>query len=277
MSKELEDKVLNANIKYHTALAEVYDRDQPHFLTENIMRVDAILADLATKTGGNSLLDLGCGTGFVINIAKKYFKKIVGVDITPAMLNRVDTENGQIKLYEANTNNLSFLESNSFDVCTGYSFLHHLADFEPTINEAFRCLRPGGFFYSDQDPNSHYWALIDSIKGYENLPVYIQREVRFVIDSFEESITGKNLSIEDVNMAEYHDISKGGIDVDALSNLFQKIGFTSVDFHYEWYLGQGKVIHQQPKEDAGAIEKYLREILPASRSLFKYFSVFAEK
>ena len=64
------DKVLEANIVYHTALADTYDQTQPHFRPENVARIDRIIANLAEKTGGGSLPDLRCSTRFIIGIAK---------------------------------------------------------------------------------------------------------------------------------------------------------------------------------------------------------------
>jgi len=39
---------------------------------------------------------------------------------------------------------------------------------------------------------------------------------------------------------------------------------------YDWYLGQGKVMHQQSLEEAAVIEAYLREVAPLANHLFKY-------
>jgi len=277
MMEDLKKKVLDANISYHSALSQDYDKSQPHFLPENVARVDAILKSIAPKAGRNSLLDLGCGTGFIINIAKKYFNRIVGIDITSAMLDQVDTSGGHIELFKSDTSDLSFLAADSFDVCTSYSFLHHLMDFEPTLRQAYRCLRSGGVWYSDQDPNRHYWQLIQSIQDKNNLPEIISQEVHSVVKSFDETIIGTDITLEDASLAEYHDISKGGIDADELIGLMKSIGFSSAECHYEWYMGQGKILHQQSPADANMIEIYLRDLLPASRFLFKYFSIFAEK
>ncbi|MBN1306084.1 MAG: class I SAM-dependent methyltransferase [Anaerolineales bacterium] len=277
MKDKLEKDVIKANIAYHTALADSYDKDQPHFMSENVARVDAILAELARKTGGGSLLDLGCGTGFIVDIAKKYFDRIVGVDITPAMLSHVEVEKGKIEVYEADTSDLSFLEEESFDVCTAYSFLHHLLDFEPTLHQAYRCLKPGGKFYADQDPNCHYWQLITGIEMQDSLADILKREIRYVVDSLEEAVAETGLTIEEAALAEYHDVSKGGIDGEEMVGLLKNIGFGSATCRYEWFLGQGYVIHQHSPEMAAAMEAYLREILPASRHLFKYQALFAEK
>lgn len=277
MADDLEIKILAANIKYHSALAKTYDAKQPHFLPENQARIDGILARLAAKTGGESLLDLGCGTGFIINIAKKYFRRIVGVDITQDMLDLVDTGGALVKVYKADTKDLTFLPAESFDVCTGYSFFHHLFDLKPTLLQAYRCLRPGGILYIDQDPNYHYWRLMKAIKDHRDLSGIVSREIRSVLNIPEELADGTNLSTVDVSMAEFQKVEKGGLDPDKVAGLMESVGFSAVQYRYEWFLGQGKVFHQQPPEEARVIEAYLREALPATRNLFKYISFYAQK
>ena len=271
-----ETSVIDANIKFHTALADTYDQTQPHYKPENLARVERILADLAKKTGGESLLDLGCGTGFIINIAKKYFNRVVGVDITPAMLDRIDTKGGQIELHLADTGKLP-LPSDGFDVCTAYSFLHHLYDLGPTLSEAYRCLRVGGFFFSDQDPNHHYWRLMYDLKEHNDLTGIVEREVRSVVSISDDIAAETELSAEEVSLAEFQKVKKGGFEPDGIAAMMNAIGFKAVNYRYEWFLGQGNVLHQQSASDAQLIENFLRERLPATRHLFKYVTFGAEK
>ena len=77
---------IEANIDYHTKLVKIYEKSQPHFRPENQKKIKKLLKLFAQKTGGKELLDLGCGTGFILELAHPYFKKLVGIDITPAML-----------------------------------------------------------------------------------------------------------------------------------------------------------------------------------------------
>ena len=88
------DEVLRANIDFHTALADTYDMEQPHYCPENKALVSADLARLADRAGSQLLIDFGCGTGFVIHLAIPYFDSIIGVDITPAMMSKVDLCSG---------------------------------------------------------------------------------------------------------------------------------------------------------------------------------------
>jgi predicted TPR repeat methyltransferase len=125
--------------------------------------VDRQLRKVFGATNARRLLDLGCGTGFIINIAKKYVKAIDGVDVTEAMLTRVDRSgDAVIRLHIADSGSFSVTEG-SYDVVTAYSFLHHLYDIEPTLRNAAKALRPGGKFYADLEPNFYFWRAISDL------------------------------------------------------------------------------------------------------------------
>lgn len=273
-SSELAD-IIKANINYHTALADGYNEKQPYFRRENVERVEAIIADLASRSGGGCLLDLGCGTGFIINIAKKYFKRIIGVDITPAMLKQVDLSDGNIELFEASSENLP-VGDEEVDVCTGYSFLHHLYNLPATFKEIYRCLRPHGLFYFDQEPNYYYWWLMNSLEQEPELNDMVKREINSVVHDVEEVVADTGLPPDVVRMAEYQ-MKKGGFKADQIVALFQDAGFQNLRYKYEWYLGQGVVMRNRGVAQALTIEGFLRDSLPATRHLFKYLSFYGEK
>src|SRR6185436_11266653 len=156
----LTQKVIEANIAFHSKLAPHYQTCEPHFRPENVAKVERRLVALVQATGAESLLDLGCGTGFMINIAKKYVQRITGVDVTQAMLDRVDRSgSASIELVNHDTGTYPAAPG-AFQLVTAYSFLHHLAELGPTFRTASRALAPGGKFYADLEPNFHFWASI---------------------------------------------------------------------------------------------------------------------
>lgn len=275
MSESEKTKIIDANIAYHSALADTYDKDQPHFKQENQERVDAIIKALAQEAGNGSLVDFGCGTGFVINIAKKYFKRVAGVDITQKMLDLVDLTGGNIELFKTETSDTS-LKSSEFNVCTAYGFLHHLQEPETTFKEAYRILRENGTFYADLDPNYYYWDMIRNIQDCSTDNQILSREIKSVIDKVDEISDRFHLDREVISLAEYQKIVKGGFKEEEIVALLLKAGFAHVDFNYEWYIGQAYYIHNEP-ETGEMIEAYLRKLLPATRHLFKYVSFKARK
>lgn len=268
-------KVIEANILYHSILAEDYDKSQPNFRPENIDKVDKILQSIALKTEGKSLVDLGCGTGFIINIAKKYFKKIVGVDITEKMIERVNIEGGNIKLYLSEIANTP-LESGEFDVCTAYAVLHHIKDLKSVFAEAYRLLKPGGILYTDLDPNFYYWDCIKRINIQTIKNKILQGEIFSVINKDDEISSCFNLDKEIIALAEYHKMKKGGFEEEHIVELLKSVGFELEQFRYEWFLGQAYYLHNE-KDNNIIIEDYLRTFLPATRHLFKYIAIYAKK
>ncbi|HMN86303.1 MAG TPA: metalloregulator ArsR/SmtB family transcription factor [Bauldia sp.] len=107
----------------------------------------AMLAALGARRF-DSLLDLGTGTGRMLELFAPLFARAVGVDASPAMLavaranlDRAGIANVQIRL--GDIYNLP-LPRDSFDVVTVHQVLHYLDDPERALAEAARVLRPGG-------------------------------------------------------------------------------------------------------------------------------------
>src|SRR5947209_19822576 len=150
------DDVIAANIEVHPRMASTYQSNEPHFRPENRAKVRRVLETLAARAGGGRLLDVGCGTGFVIDLARDLFRRIDGVDVTPAMLERVDCSGGNVHLHEANAEALPFASA-TFDMASSYAFMHHVADHVAILREVRRLLKPGGLFYVDLEPNKLFW------------------------------------------------------------------------------------------------------------------------
>src|SRR5271166_6612239 len=108
IQKVMAHPVIQANIEVHTRLAATYEQTEPHFRPENRAKVRRVLEELRGRCGGGKLLDLGCGTGFMIGLAHDLFAEVHGVDVTPAMLARVDTSPGNIFLHTTPAEQLPF-------------------------------------------------------------------------------------------------------------------------------------------------------------------------
>ena len=71
MSEATHKKVIEANIDLHSRLANDYNQTEPHFRPENVNIVDKTISELFTKTRGQRLLDIGCGTGYFHELLRK--------------------------------------------------------------------------------------------------------------------------------------------------------------------------------------------------------------
>lgn len=261
---------IEANIVVHSRVAAVYNETEPHFRPENQERVKNILKGLRPRSPGGKLLDVGCGTGFIINLVKDLFDEIHGIDITEDMLKRVDTS-GNVTLHRGQVEKMPFADA-SFDFVTAYAFLHHVENTELILAEVYRVLRPGGIFYIGLDPNRLFWQAMKTLEdsGDETLDPIVKREIDAVLhidDKLEEEF---GLDPEIVRRAEPMKSERGGLDPNDLSAEAKRVGFRQVEFTPDWFLGQGTVMHGDSFEVADKIDAYLRKVTPLSTALFKY-------
>ena len=286
MSTQKYDEVIKANIAVHSKLASLYAKTEPHFRPENLAVVDGMLKRLVAETSATTLLDLGCGTGFMINLAKHHVKHVVGVDVTRAMLDQVDTSGpAKIELHEHDTGSFP-APPGSFDLVTAYSFLHHLYDIAPTLKTAANALRKGGRFYADLDPNFYFWEAISALErggkkeGYDPL---VTREIDAVVHKDDQMNEEHGIPNAVLNDAEYGKNIAGGFKEDVLRATLLEVGFTEVTFTYYWYLGQALVVNDEskPREqrlaDAVLVDSVLKKVMPLSRHLYKYIGFVATK
>ena len=94
-------------------------------------------------------LDIGCGTGMVIESIKKIFPAatVYGCDIAYPMLQRAREKSGpnSAKLLCGECENLPFNQT-SFDTVTSSLTYQWVTDFQTAFKEVKRVLRPGGVF-----------------------------------------------------------------------------------------------------------------------------------
>ena len=104
------------------------------------------------KKQPKSILDIATGTGdLAINLVKTGANKIVGLDISPGMLEvgkrKIAEKNlGQkIEMVIGDSENLPF-DNNSFDAITVAFGVRNFEDLEKGLSEIYRVLRPQGTF-----------------------------------------------------------------------------------------------------------------------------------
>ena len=283
MSTPLAQKVIEANIAVHSKLAAHYQTCEPHFRPENVAKVEHRLAAIAQETRAENLLDLGCGTGFMINIAKKYVRRIVGVDVTQPMLDRVDRSgSASIELVNHDTGTYPAAPG-AFQLVTAYSFLHHLCELAATFRTANQALAPGGKFYADLDPNFYFWESICQLERGGDYHPLVRREIEAVTFKDEEIEAKFGVSRETFNHAEFGKDIAGGFKEETLRLQLIEAGFASVEFHYHWFMGEGFLINSGPGareelfQQAAVVNDALQRALPVSRNMFKYLGFVATK
>lgn len=270
-------EVVEANRKVHTRLATVYDTTEPHFRPENRAKVRRRLEALAASAPSTArMLDLGCGTGFVISLAHDLFERIDGIDATDAMLERVDTSPGNIHVQRGLIEALPFDDA-TFDAVTTYSVLDHLEDPTALMREAARVLRPGGVLYIDLIPNRRFWQSVQAASEAPGRPfgAIVEREIGELVHHGERLEREYGIPPEVWALAEPQKSALPGFDSHELRLDLEAAGFATVSIDHEWFLGQASLIHGPDPESAAVVHDHLTALLPASAGLFKYLVVVA--
>lgn len=275
-----KNRSIEANQIVHTALSDIYKDSEPHYRKENIEKISGIIKSLQLKSGAKSLLDMGCGQGFIIDIAKTSFSFIRGVDVTQAMLDKVDvssSHNCDIAVVLSSVENTPF-ENCSFDMCTAYAVLHHLSDLRAFFAEVNRILKPGGVFYSGLDPNGYYWKRFEELNYKESYSTIIKSELNKVLYKDKELSEKYGLEISDIDDAEaFKHLNKGFME-ENIVDIMKEAGFKKIQVVYDWFLGEGQMIHDKDQcKQRDGIDQYLKLMLPISRPMFKYISIIAYK
>lgn len=102
----------------------------------------SILVKLFTPKHGQTLLDVGCGTGYFSQRFLNLGLDVTGLDPDSAMIEVARSKNSQVKYIEGDALALPF-EDNSFDYCSAITSLCFVSEVEKAIKEMFRVSRHG--------------------------------------------------------------------------------------------------------------------------------------
>lgn len=140
-----------------------YDDPIAFLRAENRVKFPWIVQHMNTHLGaGASVLDVGCGGGFLSNDLARAGFQVTGVDLSPESLKIAEAydETHSVKYEVADAFNLPYPDE-SFDSVTAMDFLEHIDDPEKVIREFSRVLKPHGlFFFHTFNRNPVSWLVV---------------------------------------------------------------------------------------------------------------------
>lgn len=133
--------------KHFDAQAAQYDtRDTVYYSREGKISCRDIAAALESVPYG-SLLDVGCGTGFLIDLlAKRRPARYTGLDLSSEMIRMAEGKRIEGAAFVCGPANRLTFPDGSFDVVTCSQSFHHYPYPEKAMAEAYRVLKPGGLY-----------------------------------------------------------------------------------------------------------------------------------
>ena len=133
--------------KHFDGQATEYDQRDTYYYSQNGKISCRDIAEQINGVPYNALLDVGCGTGFLIDIlAKRRSARYCGVDLSDEMI-RVAKGKG-IRGAEFTVGSADKLPypDGSFDIVACSQSFHHYPYPEKAMREAKRVLKPGGLY-----------------------------------------------------------------------------------------------------------------------------------
>ena len=138
---------MNSIEDYYERLAESYDDDRfGHSYGRYIDQMEgAILQSWLAQVSPSDVVDLGCGTGRLLDFA------MTGVDSSAAMLKVAGRKHPDRHLIQAGLPSLELLASQSFQAAICFHVLMHLQPevIEQSLSALARIIKPGGMLIFD--------------------------------------------------------------------------------------------------------------------------------
>ena len=101
------------------------------------------LLKLASQLKAKTILEVGSGTGFWLNLLHQVTPRLYGLDFSAGMISQARKQPAPIKLTRGTAIQLPY-QSGTFDLLYCVDAIHHFGDHRAFIAEAFRVLKRGG-------------------------------------------------------------------------------------------------------------------------------------
>jgi ubiquinone/menaquinone biosynthesis C-methylase UbiE len=133
----------SSNRAYYDAFSQRYEarrgKNDPGGYHELL---DELESDFVRRFGaGRDILEVGCGTGLILQRLQGFARSAQGVDLSPGMLEKARARG--LTVHEGSATALPF-EDRSFDVTCSFKVLAHVPEIDVALREMVRVTRPGG-------------------------------------------------------------------------------------------------------------------------------------
>lgn len=146
------------NKSYYDTFSETYDTPRDHGYHRYLDEAEVAVAEPWVR--GKEVLEVGCGTGLILERLSRVAERAVGVDLSPGMLEHAKARG--LDVHEGSATALPF-EDASFDAAVSFKVLAHVEDISSAMGEMGRVVRPGGRVIAEFYNRKSVRALVKSL------------------------------------------------------------------------------------------------------------------
>lgn len=162
--------------------------------------IDDLESELVTRVAeGKTTLEVGCGTGLILDRVARVARRAVGVDLSAGMIAKAKERGLDVHLGSATA--LPFRDE-SFDVTYSFKVLAHVEDLPRALAEMARVTRPGGRVFAELYNKHSARYVIRRLRGGHAIADGIHDDqvyVRFDSPSAMERALPESLTLERVH------------------------------------------------------------------------------
>ena len=239
-SQALREKIHEANIAVHKVEAAYYERLHPEVYgkSEQQRIISALTeADKLVAENRKQALDFGAGTGNLTGKLLKLGYEVTAVDISPEMCeilrkkfkNQIDTK--KLTVINAPIEDAP-LGISKFDLICCYSVLHHLPDYESTLQRLCNLLKKGGVIYIDHEASPNYWTQEPTMLAEITKAIYMHSNP--IINSLHYQLVGFRVPTMDYELSDYWHKKEHPINHQKIQKIFKTQKFKlckRTDYH----------------------------------------------
>lgn len=166
---------------YDDFYAEIYD-----FLVYNDVKDEYEIGAIMNKTNPNNksvILDVGCGTGHHVGLLGKNGFNVIGIDISPSMIQKAKKNYPQYNFKVGNVLNNGMFHFDSFThILCLYFTIYYFKDKGTFFQNCYNWLMPGGYLIVHLVDKNNFDPILPSAN-----PLYIVSPQRYAKDRITKS------------------------------------------------------------------------------------------
>lgn len=180
------------NRSYYDVMAGDYERERHHGY--HLFLDESEVAAVAGLVRGRDVLEVGCGTGLILQRLACLARTARGVDLSEGMLAKARARG--LDVVQGDATRLPFPDA-SFDVVVSFKVLAHVQDIRAAMAEMARVVRPGGYVAVEFYNRRSIRSLIKAFKrpdpiggGVDDTAVYTRYDtIREAVSYLPEGLT----------------------------------------------------------------------------------------